>query len=61
MRQWRSRQRTLRFATFLAPNLLPFYEFLAHHAGRRLGLPTELTVGTSYDQLDDQEVDVAFV
>src|SRR5262249_26254733 len=54
-------QDSLRFVTFLAPNLFPFYEFLAEHAGRRLGLTTELTVGSSYAQLGTQEVDVAFV
>jgi phosphonate transport system substrate-binding protein len=41
--------RTLRFATFLAPRLLPLYTFAARHVGACLGLPTELIVGTSYD------------
>ncbi len=57
----RRQRKTLRFVTFLAPNLLPFYEFIAHHAGRRLGLGTELVVGTSYAELDSPDVDVAFV
>jgi phosphonate transport system substrate-binding protein len=57
----RRQQNALRFVTFLAPNLYPFYEFLAHHAGRRLGLPTEMAVGSSYAQLGSQAVDVAFV
>jgi phosphonate transport system substrate-binding protein len=55
------RQNALRFVTFLAPNLYSFYEFIAHHAGRQLGLLTELAVGSSYAQLSSQEVDVAFV
>jgi phosphonate transport system substrate-binding protein len=56
------RQRdSLRFVTFLAPNLFPLYEFITHHAGRRLGLPTELAVGSSYTQLSTEAVDVAFV
>jgi phosphonate transport system substrate-binding protein len=54
-------QNALRFVTFLAPNLYPFYDFIAHHAGRRLGLPTELAVGSSYAQLSSPVVDVAFV
>jgi phosphonate transport system substrate-binding protein len=57
----RRRQKTLRFVTFLAPNLLPLYEFITRHAGRRLGLPTELAVGSSYAELGSQELDVAFV
>jgi phosphonate transport system substrate-binding protein len=57
----RRQQNSLRFVTFLAPNLFPFYEFITHHAGRRLGLPTELAVGSSYAQLSTEAVDVAFV
>jgi phosphonate transport system substrate-binding protein len=55
------RQTALRFVTFLAPNLYPFYEFIARQAGRGLGLPTELAVGSSYAELSGREVDVAFV
>jgi phosphonate transport system substrate-binding protein len=57
----RRRLKALRFVTFLAPNLYPLYEFIAHHAGRQLRLPTELAVGSSYAQLSSQAVDVAFV
>ncbi len=57
----RRRQNTLRFVTYLAPNLYPLYEFITRHAGRRLGLPTELAVGASYAQLRSEAVDVAFV
>jgi phosphonate transport system substrate-binding protein len=57
----RRKQSALRFVTFLAPNLFPLYEFIACHAGRRLGLRTELAVGSSYAQLSTQAVDVAFV
>jgi phosphonate transport system substrate-binding protein len=52
--------RPLRIATFLAPNTFPVYAFLARHLGEKLGVPTELYVGSSYDQLADG-VDVAFV
>src|SRR5262245_18378332 len=55
------RQHALRFFTFLAPNLYPFYEFIAHHAGPRLGLSSVLAVGSSYAQLSGRRVDVAFV
>ena len=57
----RHRQSPLRFVTFLAPNLLPLYEFIALHAGRQLGLSTEMAVGSSYAQLSSRAVDVAFV
>jgi phosphonate transport system substrate-binding protein len=57
----RRQRNSLRFVTFLAPNLFPLYEFIAHHAGRRLSLPTELAVGSSYAQLSTEAVDVAFV
>jgi hypothetical protein len=42
----------LRFATFLAPNLLPVYRFLAEQVAHRLGRPVELVVGTSFDQFE---------
>jgi phosphonate transport system substrate-binding protein len=51
---------TLRFATFLAPNMLPVYKFIARRAGERLGCAAELVVGSSYDQLG-READVGFV
>jgi hypothetical protein len=39
----------LRFATFLAPNVLPVYETVTEQVGRRLGLATDLIVETSYE------------
>jgi phosphonate transport system substrate-binding protein len=52
--------RPLRFVTFLAPKLFCFYEFITRHVGDRLGCPTELCVGTCYEELTT-EADVAFV
>ena len=51
--------RPLRFASFLAPAMLPVYEFISRHVGHRLGVATELSVGRSYDEL--AEADVSFV
>ena len=51
--------RVLRFATFLAPAMLPVYEFISRYVGRRLGMATELTVGQCYGELAD--ADVSFV
>ena len=40
----------LRVATFLAPNMLPVYEFIVDAIGRELGSGAELVVGDSFDQ-----------
>src|SRR5262245_37900182 len=50
----------LRFATFLAPNMLPVYTHMVERIGRRLGARAELSAGTCYDQLGDG-IDAAFV
>lgn len=52
--------RTLRFATFLAPNMFPLYAFIARYVQARLGVQTQLIVGTSYERLCDQ-ADVIFL
>jgi phosphonate transport system substrate-binding protein len=52
--------RTLRFATFLAPNMLPIYAFIARYVQARLGISTELIVGSSYEQLSEQ-AEVSFL
>lgn len=52
---------TLRFATFLAPNVLPVYRLVADGVARRLGCGTELVIGSSFVQLETGEVDVAFI
>jgi hypothetical protein len=44
----------LRIATFLAPNMLPVYEFLVAAIGRELGGSAELVLGASFDQLTRQ-------
>jgi phosphonate transport system substrate-binding protein len=51
----------LRLATFLAPNLLPLYRFLADHIGRRLGRPVDLVVGTAFDQFERGEADLGVI
>lgn len=52
--------RILRFATFLAPNMLPVYAFIARHVQARLGIRVELVVGSSYEDLSAQ-ADVSFL
>ena len=51
----------LRFATFLAPNMLPVYRFLADRVGERLGRPVELVVGSSFDQFERGEADLGVI
>jgi phosphonate transport system substrate-binding protein len=51
----------LRIATFLAPNMLPVYEFIVDALGRALNRDTELVVGTSFDQFGNGEVDAGFI
>jgi phosphonate transport system substrate-binding protein len=51
----------LRFATFLAPNMLPVYQFLAERIARRLGRSVELIVGSSFDQFERGEVDLGVI
>jgi phosphonate transport system substrate-binding protein len=52
--------RTLRFATFLAPNMLPVYAFVVRRVAERLGVAAELVVGSGYDGLAEQ-ADLSFV
>jgi phosphonate transport system substrate-binding protein len=51
----------LRFATFLAPNMLPVYRFLTERIGDRLGRPVELVVGTSFDEFERGEADLGVI
>jgi phosphonate transport system substrate-binding protein len=51
----------VRFATFLAPNMLPVYRFLADRIGARLGRPVELVVGRSFDQFQAGQVDLGVI
>jgi len=51
----------LRFATFLAPNMLPVYEFITAYLGEKLGCSTELIVGSSFDQFQDGQADIGFI
>jgi phosphonate transport system substrate-binding protein len=51
----------LRFASFLAPNMLPVYRFLAARIGERLGRPVEVVVGSSFDQFEAGEADLGVI
>ena len=47
--------------TFLAPNMLPVYQYITGHVSKMLNLKTELLVGTSYHQISKGEADIYFV
>jgi phosphonate transport system substrate-binding protein len=51
----------LRIATFLAPNMLPVYEFVADAIGREIGTGADLVVGASFDQFANGEIDAGFI
>ncbi len=53
--------RPLVFATYLAPRLLPVYQSIAAAVAERLGIQARLEVGTSFNQLVNGEIDVAFL
>jgi hypothetical protein len=44
--------RPLRLVTFLAPNMLAVYRFLADRIGDRLRRPVALVAGRSFDQFE---------
>lgn len=51
----------IRFATFLAPNMFPVYQFISDYVGKQLDCPTELTVGSSFDQFAAGQAEVGFI
>lgn len=53
--------RPLRFATFLAPSIFPVYEFIVEYIGSKIGLGTELIVGTSLDEFAEGTADAGFI
>src|SRR5215213_6326046 len=55
------RDASLRFATFLAPNMLPVYRFLTDRIGHRLRRPVELVIGSSFDQFEAGEADLGVI
>jgi len=52
---------TLRFATFLAPNMLPVYQYIAGYVGEKLGCHAELAVGTTFDEFAAGQADIGFI
>ncbi len=51
----------IRFATFLAPRLYHTYAHTARYVGGKVGFPTDLTVGQSFEDFATGRVDVGFL
>lgn len=51
----------LRFATFLAPNMLPVYERVVAYIGQRLGCAATLAEGTSFSDFARGKIDAGFI
>ena len=51
----------IRFATFLAPTIYPTYEYIARSIGEKVGYPTRLSVGQSFEEIVAGQVDVGFL
>src|SRR5271157_4529510 len=52
---------TIRFATFLSPILYETYAHIARYIGEKVGYPTTLRVGQSFNEFAGRLVDVAFI
>jgi phosphonate transport system substrate-binding protein len=52
---------SLRFATFLAPNMLGVYRYVADYVGQKVGARTELSVGSSFDEFASDAADIGFI
>lgn len=53
---------SLRFITFLAPEMFGVYEEIARYVGRELGIKSSLTVGEhEYDVFARGEADFGFI
>ncbi len=52
---------TIHFATFLSPILYATYEHIARYLGEKVGFPTTLRVGQSFEEFAKGQIDVAFI
>ena len=52
---------TIRFATFLSPIMYTTYEHIARYVGAKMGCPTSLSAGQSFEEFTEGHIDVAFI
>jgi phosphonate transport system substrate-binding protein len=53
--------RRLRWASFLAPNMAPVYEFIAAFVDDRLGYETSFSIGRSFAEFESGATDIGFI
>lgn len=51
----------IRFASYLSPNIYATYEHITRYVGEKVGRPTTLTVGQSFEEFAAGQVDVGFI
>ena len=51
----------LRFATYLASSLYETYQYITHYVGAKMGQPTILAVGQTFNEFAEGQVDVGFI
>lgn len=52
---------TVRFASFLAPNIHPVYQFIVDRIGAALNVRAELHTGAAFDEFARGEADAGFL
>src|SRR5215471_8633748 len=52
---------TIRFATYLSPNIYTTYEHITRYVGEKVGCTTTLTVGQSFEEFAAGQVDIGFI
>jgi phosphonate transport system substrate-binding protein len=52
---------SIRFASYLSPNIYVTYEHITRYIGEKVGRPTTLTVGRSFEEFAAGQVDVGFI
>src|SRR2546425_6183831 len=52
---------SIRFASYLSPNIYATYEHITRYVGEKVGRPTTLTVGRSFEEFAAGQVDVGFI
>ena len=51
----------IRFATYLAPNIYETYAFIARYVGEKVGQPSTLIVGQSFNEFAEGKIDIGFM
>lgn len=60
-RRYNRRMTTLRFTSFLAPNMFPVYQYIVEQVARRLGVAATLAVGETFAEFERGQADAGFL